>query len=87
MPRYFATWNLAEGSLQAFALRTGITQSNATVRVHRARQPSKAAHPRLRHLLDGRLSQLPPRRNEAILNAVAEDLSFAFSRCASTAKQ
>jgi RNA polymerase sigma factor (sigma-70 family) len=33
--------DLAEGSLQAFALKAGITQSNATVRVHRARQALK----------------------------------------------
>jgi RNA polymerase sigma factor (sigma-70 family) len=33
--------DLAEVSLQAFALKAGITQSNATVRVHRARQALK----------------------------------------------
>jgi RNA polymerase sigma factor (sigma-70 family) len=33
--------DLAEGSLKAFALKAGITQSNATVRVHRARQALK----------------------------------------------
>jgi RNA polymerase sigma-70 factor (ECF subfamily) len=33
--------DLAEGSLQAFATKARITQSNATVRIHRARQALK----------------------------------------------
>jgi RNA polymerase sigma factor (sigma-70 family) len=33
--------DLAEGSLQTFALKNGITRGNATVRIHRARQALK----------------------------------------------
>jgi hypothetical protein len=78
--------DLAESSLQAFATRAGITQSNALFASIVRSSPQKAAHPRLRHLLEARLSQLPLHRNEAILKAAAEDLS-ASSRCASARKQ